>query len=676
MAQDLYKSGSNAGAPRGRVARDGPSDFEAAIGLEPPLDLKGETQSDSARRGVVNLRWLGGAVLTALTGSALLGAAIYVAVEGGSTVVEPPKSATVEGVAPETGRESARKEDMLVRTDYTVAARNTFRTPVAARIGDREVVSIRGFTRIATSLSQTSGRYATDVPRFDPMRLMAGDSVERVAEEAPRIEEAEVSFRKRALAGAGVSAKAPALSDDEAAAQVAEELVLLRRSGARSVAALPAQTFLSRTLGPRSFGDVTAFAQATTEEPFNAIEVRVIPENVSTVAKMRRRPADGQVEDMALTLPPGGSLSELLAGQGLAAEGVAAAIAAMGGETALGDVTSGLGVRALAEAGSRPGEPRRLLRVVVYGESGVVAVAALNDSGRFASVDFRDENDAQTASAVADEDGGSRRAGARLHESLYETAYKHGLSRELVEEIVQIFAYDLDMQRRVGLGDSIDLFLTDDEGETPELLSAAITVGGQSRRVYRFHSPGDGAIEYFDPEGRSLQKFLMRTPIAEGRLTSGYGMRRHPILRYARLHTGVDWAARTGTPIFSAGNGRVLKAEWSGGYGRRVEVEHANGYVTTYSHMSRFASGIQSGSRVTQGQVIGYVGNTGLSTGPHLHYEVLVNGKFVDPLKIRVPRSRELDGRALAEFQSQRQQIDQLIERAGGPTRLAQSALR
>ncbi|HMB12356.1 M23 family metallopeptidase, partial [Saliniramus sp.] len=208
------------------------------------------------------------------------------------------------------------------------------------------------------------------------------------------------------------------------------------------------------------------------------------------------------------------------------------------------------------------------------------------------------------------------------------------------------------------------------------LLSAALTIGGETRRVYRFADPEDGTIEFFDPEGRSLRKFLMRKPVAEGRLTSGFGMRRHPILGYARMHTGIDYGARTGTPIFAAGNGRVIKAGWSGGYGRRVEIEHANGYVTTYSHMNRIAAGLEVGAEVTQGQVIGTLGSTGLSTGPHLHYEVLVNADFVDPLKIRVPRSRELDGRDLALFNQQRDEINELIERAGGPTRFAQGSGR
>jgi murein DD-endopeptidase MepM/ murein hydrolase activator NlpD len=142
------------------------------------------------------------------------------------------------------------------------------------------------------------------------------------------------------------------------------------------------------------------------------------------------------------------------------------------------------------------------------------------------------------------------------------------------------------------------------------------------------------------------------------------------------MHTGVDWANKVGTPIMAAGNGTVIKAEWESGYGRRTEVQHANGYVTSYNHQSAFARGITSGARVRQGQIIGYVGSTGLSTGPHLHYEVIVNGHFVDPMKIRVPRGRELEGRLLADFKRQREQVDALLQRAGNPNRLAQSATR
>ena len=196
------------------------------------------------------------------------------------------------------------------------------------------------------------------------------------------------------------------------------------------------------------------------------------------------------------------------------------------------------------------------------------------------------------------------------------------------------------------------------------------------RRVFRFQAPDDGTVDYFDEAGRSLKKFLIRKPIADGQLRSGFGYRRHPILGYSKMHTGVDWSNRIGTPIMAAGNGTVIKAEWDSGYGRRVEVQHANGYVTAYSHQSAFARGIAPGARVRQGQLIGYVGSTGLSTGPHLHYEVIVNGHFVDPMKIRVPRGRELEGRMLADFKRQREQVETLLQRAGGQNRFAQRDAR
>jgi murein DD-endopeptidase MepM/ murein hydrolase activator NlpD len=243
--------------------------------------------------------------------------------------------------------------------------------------------------------------------------------------------------------------------------------------------------------------------------------------------------------------------------------------------------------------------------------------------------------------------------------------------------MVRIFAHDLDFQRRVSGGDSLEVIFTDEEeGERAELLYASLSVGGETRRIYRFQAPDDGVIDFFDEEGRSLRKFLLRKPVAgDAEMRSGFGMRYHPILRYSKMHTGVDWAnGRVGTPVIAAGNGVVIKAGWDSGYGRRVEIQHANGYVTTYSHLSTFGRGITEGARVRQGQVIGAIGNSGLSTGPHLHYEVVVNGNFVNPMKIRLPRGRELEGRVLAEFRRQRDVIEDLIVRGGGSPRVAGAA--
>ena len=174
--------------------------------------------------------------------------------------------------------------------------------------------------------------------------------------------------------------------------------------------------------------------------------------------------------------------------------------------------------------------------------------------------------------------------------------------------------------------------------------------------------------------GRSLKKFLIRKPISDGILRSGFGSRFHPILGYSRPHTGVDWANRIGTPILAAGNGTVLKAEWASAVWPPRRASATNGYVTAYSHMSAFAKGIEPGKKVQQGQVIGYVGNSGLSTGPHLHYEVIINGSFVDPLKIRLPQGRELEGRGLAEFKRQREQVEELMTHGASSASLSQRA--
>jgi murein DD-endopeptidase MepM/ murein hydrolase activator NlpD len=147
-------------------------------------------------------------------------------------------------------------------------------------------------------------------------------------------------------------------------------------------------------------------------------------------------------------------------------------------------------------------------------------------------------------------------------------------------------------------------------------------------------------------------------------MRSTFGMRRHPILGYYKMHTGVDWADRIGTPIHATGNGTIIKAGWTNGYGRHIEIQHANGYVTTYSHMSGFTRSSTVGAPVTMGQVIGYLGMTGLATGPHIHYEVKINGSFVDPMRIKLPQGRELNGDLLASFKQERDRIEGLMSKA------------
>jgi murein DD-endopeptidase MepM/ murein hydrolase activator NlpD len=656
--------------------------FGVIIGHEPPLDGSGGT-AEVDRRGI-SLRWLGACILTGLTGAALIGGAIYVSLEGEATFAEVAERATPAvpraPSATERSASATRKADKLVRSEVVALAKHTFRAPMTVRSGDREVIRVRPLVRLATNLSLTSGAYAADIPPFNPMRLFAEAQGDRFQETPAAAPDADISLVKRDLAGITIEANAPALGDDDVAAQIEEERRLSGDGGARPAVPIPPQLMLSRTLRhPTDISDALGYARPL-DTPFTSIEVRVVPENVTTLSKIEARASEPLFEERDAALKKGDTFETLLAANGATPAQINGIVNALGRAKVVA-LPEGQQIRILLGPGARPADGRQVVRVILYGERGIEGIAAVNDRGVFVSVAPPTEGSGlRTAARQPSEDEeDDESGGVPLYNSLYETALKHDLPRQTVEELIRIFGYDVDFQRRVAPGDNFELFYAiDEEGgaERPEILYAAFTIGGEPRRVFRFQSPDDGSVDYFDEAGRSLKKFLIRKPIAGGQLRSGFGVRRHPILGYSKMHTGVDWADRHGTPIVAAGNGTVIKAEWDSGYGRRIEIQHANGYVTSYNHQSAFARGIAPGVRVRQGQVIGFVGSTGLSTGPHLHYEIIVNGRFVDPMKIRVPRGRELDGRQLAEFKRQREQVEALIQRSGAPNRFAQRDTR
>ena len=694
MTRERLKIGGTAGTAKPRPPT-------LPRGVEPPLNLLGADARQIDRRDV-NLRWLCASALTGITGVLLMGAAIHVSLQGEGSLAAVsdrpnlgPRPQTQLPSVEESGIASAQKGDRLVRNLMIASAKQSFRTPVTVRLGDREIIKVRPFVRISSNLSMTTGVFASDIPRFDPMKFVSDEPQERApdpgAADAPG---AEVTVVKRDLAEIAVDPGAPALSDEDVTAQIEEERRLAAEAGRRTALPLAPQILLSRTLQQGSaftgFGDGNAQGNGKGKlgednSPFKSIEVLVVPENVTKLAKVELRPGEAPlVEERDLALKRGETLDGALKATGLASDpAIAGIVTALGGRAKVTALSEGQQFRVQVAPGPKPGDGRQVTRVVLFGESGVQAIAAINDHGAFVPVappvdESRGRTREQTQAEASDGEEEDEGSGPRLYQSLYETGARHDVPRATIEDIVRIFSYDIDFQRRISSGDGIDLFYTYDEeagpgaSDRPELLYAALNLGGESRKVYRFQSPDDGSIDYLDEQGRSLKKFLIRKPIADGIMRSGFGYRRHPILGYAKLHTGVDWANPIGTPIVAAGNGTVIKAEWDSGYGRRVEVQHINGYVTTYNHMSRFARGISAGTRVRQGQVIGYVGSTGLSTGAHLHYEVIINGHFVDPMKIRVPRGRELDGRLLAEFKRQRDQTETTMQKSKTATAMAQ----
>ncbi len=269
------------------------------------------------------------------------------------------------------------------------------------------------------------------------------------------------------------------------------------------------------------------------------------------------------------------------------------------------------------------------------------------------------------------------RAAGTIDDSLYLAADRVDLPQEVTAELIKLFSWDVDFQRDLRPGDGFETLydqvsLEDGSGAVRggDLLYGALTLSGTVLGAYRFELE-DGDVEYFDHNGKSLRKFLLRTPVDGARISSRFGMRRHPILGYSLMHKGVDFAAPVGTPIYAAGNGRVAVAGRNGGYGNYVRIRHNGEYSTAYAHMLRFAKGIAPGRRVSQGQVIGYIGTTGRSTGPHLHYEVLREDAQINPMSVKQAPNTQLAGADLKHFQQEVERIDRLRARLAHDTMVA-----
>ncbi len=252
---------------------------------------------------------------------------------------------------------------------------------------------------------------------------------------------------------------------------------------------------------------------------------------------------------------------------------------------------------------------------------------------------------------------------AFIKNNLYSSAVKKGVEPNIIVEFARIFGFEVDFQRDIRKGDWFEIFyekFEDDNSkvrDTGKIIYASMYVNGEEINLYNFRFKNENE-EYYDLKGKSITKSLMKTPINGARLSSSFGMRKHPILGYNKMHRGTDFAAPSGTPIMASGSGTVTRARWCGGGGNCVKIKHNSTYETIYAHMKSFAKGIREGKKVKQGQIIGYVGSTGMSTGPHLHYEVVVNGKKVNSQKLKLPSGKILKGEARKEFEIERIKID------------------
>ena len=633
------------------------------LGNEPPLSVDGGTGGVIDRRRV-SAQWFSGTILTGVCGAALMGGAVFASLDGETNFASVPErvESALRG-AIGLGERVTRKSDRLPPVGESNAARHVIRVTTTSRAGDREVVRVRPFVRVAANLSLATSELTANIPPFNAQKLLAAAGADGVPvdEQAGAEPDAEVSFVTRDLAGLLPRVKVASLLPlDDVIARV--------RDTANWTGSAPAGRYQVAGINPTARVSAYAVEGDTTNDPYAGFETRIVPENITLLPKTAGQTTGGNAwNERAVVVKKGENISTILKELGATPEEIKAIAAALGPRGRDNGLKEGQKLRILVAAGARA-HPMQPIRVIVTGESAVEAVVALSDKGKYVSVDVTSMN-TEVADAGDDDDDGT---GVRIYHSIYETALRNQIPRGVIESLLRIYSYDVDFQHKTQPGDSFDVLFAGEEEHDPkaEVLFASLTVGGDTKKYYRFQTPDDGVVDYYDETGKSAKKFLVRKPLATGIMRSGFGGRNHPLLGYHKQHTGVDWAAPLGTPIYASGNGIVDKVGWESGYGKYVRLRHANGYETAYGHMTAFARAAQPGARVRQGQVIGYVGSTGLSTGPHLHYEILVNGRFVDPLRLRLPRGRVLDGPVMAGFEQERERIESMLNRAG--SRVAQ----
>jgi murein DD-endopeptidase MepM/ murein hydrolase activator NlpD len=636
------------------------------LGDEPPLSVDGETGALVDRRRI-SVQWFSGTILTGLCGAALMGGAVFAALDGETNFATVPERveatlrATVTGIADRVAN-ITRKADRLPPPGEANAARQVIRVSTTTRAsGNREIVRVRPFIRVAGNLSLTVSELSANIPPFNAQKMLAqAEGIAASAGAAAGAEpDAEVSFFTRDLATVLPRAKI-------AAAAPLDEILARVREAANWDGGLGQKPLITDSI------PISAYAPERNGDPYAGFQPRIVPENVTLLPKTTAQITGGNAwNERTFVLKKGDSVSAVLRDLGATAEEVKAITTAFGVRGRDSSPKDGYKLRVLLAPGT-VAVRLRPVRVVIATDTNVEAMVAWSDMGKYVAVDVRSANSVASSNGDDEDDG----KGVRLYQSLYETALRNHVPRPVIEDVIRIYSYDVDFQRKVQPGDSFEiLFASEDENANDnskaEVLYAVLTTSGETRKFYRYQTTDDNVVDYYDESGKSAKKFLVRKPVSDGAVTSGFGGRNHPLLGFTKMHTGIDWASSMGTPIFAAGNGIIEKAGWEGGYGKYIRIRHANGYETAYGHLSGFARGMEQGKKVRQGQVIGYVGSTGLSTGAHLHYEILINGRFVDPMKVKLPRGRVLEGQALAGFEHERVRLEAMINRPQ-PSRYAQ----
>jgi len=655
-------------------------------GNEPAIVADGKRPPD---RREISMRWLIGACLTGLTSSVLMGGALFAALEGREQMATPPDVVSLSEITRQAMMQSADASDNSTQNRLVFPAlrksfydRRQFEVPALQKIGEHEVIRNQIFELVNMTLAKEQTQNF-DYPSFNALELF---------EDVPQPIVPSVTNMDQLLYGAKIETDIAMqmrefpddiLIFDEAdhltlqeAEQHTRDIAITTGSVTKSAALAFINPHQIEALNLPSFG----FADVRPE----ALDVKIVPENVSVIAGHRDQQRPDSYSEDIIPLIRAESVLHVLERTHYQRSGFIRLHEAM--TKFLGNDTLEVGsILRLGVESNRFGSDY-VVRASLYKNKKHILSVARDDKGRFIRSNEPDMTDSLRAAIEGETPiiETSTEALPSVYDAVFRSSLAYGMNPDMANQLIRMLANDLDMQAQISPSDSMEVLYpladaADEKGEGDaagahrEILYVNAQFGNSTRRYYRFQS-SDGRIDYYDAQGRNSKQFLLRKPVPNGIFRSPFGPRKHPILGYVRMHSGVDWAAPRGAPIIAAGDGVIVKAGWSRGYGNHTEIRHANGYSTSYSHQSAFAAGIEPGVRVRQGQIIGYVGSTGLSSGPHCHFEMIVNGKQVDPMRVRLPDDNSLKGEDLIAFGRERERIDALIHNGQTPTSVAARA--
>lgn len=639
-------------------------------GDEPPLITDGRRGPPDRRE--VSARWLAGTFLTGITASLLIGVALFAALDGRQQLATPPELVTKEEMPAKSDAQDSTKGNRVIATVTKQKSRDRRRMEVSTmqKVGEREVIRTKPFeyVRMALAADHPASR---QYPAFDAMAVFSDGAKQQVqAASTGQIYgakvESEISLRT-------IDFPVNAGNYDSASDLTSDEVEKVVRSTGQLLTDGDVQIASLHYVDPLRFGN-SGDSPYTLTQPLG---VRITQENVS----VSNRLLDGETNTgFSEDIIPFRSDSKIIDAlnksgyEGEDADNIAEALSKLMNSPRL---KAGSVLRVGVTSSE---EEDHIVRVTLYNGTTHIVTVALDDQNQYVP---SDEPEMTPLLQTAFDDNAPpptiRGELPSVYDAVYKAALAYGMTNDMARQMIKMLANDVDLQSKITRSDAIEAFFSlpedsESANEESQLLYVSANMGGTTKKFYRYQSP-EGGVEFYDENGRSAQQFLIRKPVPNGVFGSPFGGRRHPILGYVRMHTGVDWRAPRGSPILAAGNGVVEKAGWANGYGNQTIIRHGNGYQTSYNHQNAIASGITPGARVRQGQLIGYVGSTGLSTGPHLHYEVIVNGAKVDPMRIRMPQSQSLGGKQLEVFTRERNRIDQLLDGKGdAPAKVANTS--